>query len=36
MIRRMSQESTPMNDLVEDLLLLANLDQHRHLQPAAP
>jgi two-component system OmpR family sensor kinase len=32
MVRRMSQESTRMHDLVEDLLLLANLDQHRPLR----
>jgi two-component system, OmpR family, sensor kinase len=32
MVRRMSQESHRMNDLVEDLLLLANLDQHRPLR----
>ena len=32
MIRRMSQESTRMHDLVEDLLLLAQLDQHRPLR----
>ncbi|HEX6660040.1 MAG TPA: HAMP domain-containing sensor histidine kinase [Ilumatobacter sp.] len=32
MVRRMSQESNRMNDLVEDLLLLANLDQHRPLR----
>lgn len=31
-VRRMSQESSRMNDLVEDLLLLANLDQHRPLR----
>jgi two-component system OmpR family sensor kinase len=32
MIRRMSQESTRMHDLVEDLLLLAQLDQHRPMR----
>jgi two-component system, OmpR family, sensor kinase len=32
MVRRMSKESNRMNDLVEDLLLLANLDQHRPLR----
>jgi two-component system OmpR family sensor kinase len=32
MVRRMSQESTRMHDLVEDLLLLAQLDQHRSLR----
>jgi two-component system, OmpR family, sensor kinase len=32
MIRRMSQESTRMHDLVEDLLLLAQLDQRRPLR----
>jgi two-component system OmpR family sensor kinase len=32
MVRRMSQESSRMHDLVEDLLLLANLDQHRPLR----
>jgi two-component system OmpR family sensor kinase len=31
-IRRMSQESGRMNDLVEDLLLLAKLDEHRPLR----
>jgi two-component system OmpR family sensor kinase len=32
MIRRMSQEASRMHDLVEDLLLLAQLDQHRPLR----
>jgi two-component system OmpR family sensor kinase len=32
MVRRMSQESTRMNGLVEDLLLLAELDQDRPLR----
>jgi two-component system, OmpR family, sensor kinase len=32
MVRRMGQESSRMHDLVEDLLLLANLDQHRPLR----
>ena len=32
MIRRMRQESGRMNDLVEDLLLLTQLDQHRPLR----
>jgi two-component system OmpR family sensor kinase len=32
MIRRMRQESSRMHDLVEDLLLLAQLDQHRPLR----
>jgi two-component system, OmpR family, sensor kinase len=32
MVRRMRQESSRMHDLVEDLLLLANLDQHRPLR----
>ena len=31
-IRRMSQESSRMQDLVEDLLLLAKLDEHRPLR----
>jgi two-component system OmpR family sensor kinase len=31
-IRRMSRESARMNELVEDLLLLARLDQHRTLR----
>jgi two-component system OmpR family sensor kinase len=32
MVRRMSQESSRMHDLVEDLLLLAQLDQRRPLR----
>lgn len=32
MVRRMSQESARMHDLVEDLLFLAHLDQHRPLR----
>ena len=32
MVRRLSQESSRMSDLVEDLFLLAELDQHRPLR----
>ena len=32
MLRRMSQETLRMSDLVEDLLLLARLDEHRALR----
>jgi two-component system, OmpR family, sensor kinase len=32
MVRRVSQESSRMHELVEDLLLLARLDQHRPLR----